>query len=54
VTRSTSRICSRRAVDTQQPDEAQVEVDDAPVVRFLQKLLLDAIGEGASDLHLNV
>ena len=25
--------------------------DDAPVVRFLQKLLLDAIGEGASDLH---
>jgi len=27
------------------------DVDDAPVVRFLQKLLLDAIGEGASDLH---
>ncbi len=38
---------------TQQPQEeaAQVEVDDAPVVRFLQKLLLDAISEGASDLH---
>jgi type IV pilus assembly protein PilB len=36
----------------QEVDEAsQVEVDDAPVVRFLQKLLLDAIGEGASDLH---
>ncbi|HQR22309.1 MAG TPA: type IV-A pilus assembly ATPase PilB [Burkholderiaceae bacterium] len=32
-------------------DAAQAEVDDAPVVRFLQKLLLDAIGEGASDLH---
>jgi type IV pilus assembly protein PilB len=32
-------------------DTAQAEVDDAPVVRFLQKLLLDAIGEGASDLH---
>ena len=32
-------------------DAAQLEVDDAPVVRFLQKLLLDAIGEGASDLH---
>jgi type IV pilus assembly protein PilB len=32
-------------------DAAQSEVDDAPVVRFLQKLLLDAIGEGASDLH---
>jgi type IV pilus assembly protein PilB len=38
-------------VDTQQSEEAAVEVDDAPVVRFLQKLLLDAIGEGASDLH---
>ncbi len=32
-------------------DAAQLEIDDAPVVRFLQKLLLDAIGEGASDLH---
>src|SRR5207253_10498173 len=32
-------------------DEASAEVDDAPVVRFLQKLLLDAIGDGASDLH---
>ncbi len=30
---------------------AAAEVDDAPVVRFLQKLLLDAITEGASDLH---
>jgi type IV pilus assembly protein PilB len=30
---------------------ASTEVDDAPVVRFLQKLLLDAIGDGASDLH---
>jgi type IV pilus assembly protein PilB len=33
------------------PDESQVDIDDAPVVRFLQKLLLDAIGDGASDLH---
>ena len=32
-------------------DSASADVDDAPVVRFLQKLLLDAIGEGASDLH---
>ncbi len=32
-------------------DLGSSEVDDAPVVRFLQKLLLDAIGEGASDLH---
>ncbi len=35
----------------QAKDETTVEVDDAPVVRFLQKLLLDAITEGASDLH---
>jgi type IV pilus assembly protein PilB len=27
------------------------EVDDAPVVRFLQKILIDAINLGASDLH---
>ena len=27
------------------------DVDDAPVVRYVQKLLLDAIGQGASDLH---
>jgi type IV pilus assembly protein PilB len=32
-------------------EETSSEVDDAPVVRFLQKLLLDAIGDGASDLH---
>ena len=32
-------------------EDSSAEVDDAPVVRFLQKLLLDAIGEGASDLH---
>ncbi|MFN7570096.1 MAG: type IV-A pilus assembly ATPase PilB [Betaproteobacteria bacterium] len=33
------------------PEETGGDVDDAPVVRFLQKLLLDAINEGASDLH---
>lgn len=27
------------------------DVDDAPVVRFLQKILIDAINLGASDLH---
>ncbi len=31
--------------------EATLEVDDAPVVKFLQKMLLDAINVGASDLH---
>jgi type IV pilus assembly protein PilB len=28
-----------------------VEIDDAPVVKFLQKILTDAINQGASDLH---
>jgi type IV pilus assembly protein PilB len=32
-------------------DESAIDIDDAPVVRFLQKLLLDAISDGASDLH---
>ncbi|HPP48125.1 MAG TPA: ATPase, T2SS/T4P/T4SS family, partial [Accumulibacter sp.] len=32
-------------------EEANIEVDDAPVVRFIQKMLLDAIAEGASDIH---
>ena len=32
-------------------DPGAVEVDDAPVVRFLQKMLIDAINDGASDLH---
>jgi len=31
--------------------DANAEVDDAPVVRFLQKVLVDAIQAGASDLH---
>ena len=34
-----------------QEEVASAEVDETPVVRFLQKLLLDAISEGASDLH---
>ncbi len=32
-------------------DAAAVEVEDAPVVRFLQKMLIDAINARASDLH---
>lgn len=31
--------------------DATQEVDDAPVVKFLQKILMDAIQMGASDLH---
>ena len=33
------------------PSPAKNEVDDSPVVRFLQKILLDAVRMGASDLH---
>ncbi len=32
-------------------DEVNVDVDDTPVVRFIQKVLVDAINEGASDIH---
>ena len=39
-------------VTTQEgPDTASAEVEDAPVVRFLQKMLIDAINARASDLH---
>ena len=32
-------------------DAGSIEVDDAPVVKFIQKMLLDAINDGASDIH---
>ena len=32
-------------------DEGTAEIDDAPVVKYIQKMLLDAINIGASDLH---
>ncbi|MGH8671692.1 MAG: ATPase, T2SS/T4P/T4SS family, partial [Burkholderiales bacterium] len=32
-------------------DSAVAEVDDAPVVKYLQKILLDAIHSGVSDVH---
>ncbi len=35
----------------QPPEQQQVEIDDAPVVKYLQKILLDAIHSGASDIH---
>jgi type IV pilus assembly protein PilB len=37
-------------IDTQ-PDVVTEEIDDAPVVRYVQKILLDAINGGASDIH---
>ena len=33
------------------PDAAATEVEDAPIVRFLNKVLMDAITLGASDIH---
>lgn len=33
------------------PDVQAAEIDDAPIVKFLQKMLVDAINMGASDLH---
>ncbi len=33
-------------------EEANPDVDDAPVVRYLQKILVDAISAGVSDIHL--
>jgi type IV pilus assembly protein PilB len=35
----------------EEPRELPSEIDDAPVVRYLQKILLDAINSGASDIH---
>ena len=41
--------------DDEQPsaaaEAAAQEVDDAPVVKFIQKVMLDAIADGASDIH---
>jgi type IV pilus assembly protein PilB len=36
---------------TEAAEAASAEVDDAPVVKFIQKILHDAIAEGASDIH---
>src|SRR4051812_28774953 len=32
-------------------EEAHSDADDAPVVKFIQKVLVDAINDGASDVH---
>ena len=42
---------STEEVDSAAAEAASVEVDDAPVVRYIQKVLMDAINEGASDIH---
>lgn len=42
-----------QAVDEQAPtaDQGASEADEAPIVRFINKILLDAIKSGASDIH---
>lgn len=37
--------------EPQQDNAVNVEVDDAPVVKYIQKILLDAINSGCSDIH---
>ena len=41
-------------VDGTQPDDEEADssaIDDTPIVRFINKVLLDAIKQGASDIH---
>jgi type IV pilus assembly protein PilB len=38
--------------DTADADVSDSDIDDTPVVRFVNKVLLDAINKGASDIHL--
>lgn len=38
--------------DDKPPEEGEVDVDGAPIVRFVNKILLDAIKKGASDIHI--
>ncbi|MBT3010695.1 MAG: type IV-A pilus assembly ATPase PilB [Candidatus Thiodiazotropha sp. (ex Lucina aurantia)] len=37
--------------DEIESDESKLDVDEAPVVRYINKLLLDAIKQGVSDIH---
>ena len=47
------RTWSPRAATTKTPNEGAVDAkgDDTPVVKFINKVLLDAIKRGASDIH---
>jgi type IV pilus assembly protein PilB len=37
--------------DAREEDVSSAEIDDAPVVKFVHKIMLDAIRKGASDIH---
>ncbi len=38
-------------ISAEPQDAGGIEIDDAPVVRYLQKIMLDAINSGTSDIH---
>lgn len=38
--------------DETMPEESSSDIDDAPIVRFVNKILLDSIKKGASDIHM--
>lgn len=42
---------SDESLKTSNNEQQPIEVDDAPVVKYLQKILSDAINLGASDIH---
>lgn len=42
---------SGEEAEVQNEEPVASDVDDAPVVKFIQKILLDAINDGASDIH---
>ncbi|WPL17145.1 Type II traffic warden ATPase [Thiorhodovibrio winogradskyi] len=37
--------------DSEQRDDGDANVDDAPIVRYVNKILVDAISSGTSDIH---
>ncbi len=37
--------------DDEHRDDSELNVDEAPIVRYINKILVDAIGSGASDIH---
>jgi type IV pilus assembly protein PilB len=37
--------------DDEARDDSDLNVDEAPIVRYINKVLVDAIGNGASDIH---
>jgi type IV pilus assembly protein PilB len=39
--------------EDQAGDESNLDVDEAPVVRYINKILLDAINQGVSDIHFS-